>query len=168
MIRHFIAGAAGLALTAAAVAQDRTSETHPGELYVDPYVVSNENAGADPMTDAQVLAAFGGVAGIERVVERLIVNIQADERIAPIFAASDWVRLERTLTEQFCYILGGPCDYTGRDMASVHRDHGVTTAEFNALVEDLQMAMDAEGVPFRAQNRLLARLAPMHRDVVTR
>ncbi|WP_339332735.1 hypothetical protein [uncultured Maricaulis sp.] len=53
-------------------------------------------------------------------------------------------------------------------MASVHADHGITTAEFNALVENLQDAMDAEGVPFGMQNRLLARLAPMHGDVVTR
>jgi hemoglobin len=35
-------------------------------------------------------------------------------------------------------------------------------------VENLQWAMDKEGVAFRAQNRLLAILAPMHRTVVTR
>jgi hemoglobin len=26
--------------------------------------------------------------------------------------------------------------------------------------------MDAQGIPFSAQNKLLARLAPMHRDIV--
>jgi hemoglobin len=30
-----------------------------------------------------------------------------------------------------------------------------------------QQAMSAQGVPFATQNRLLALLAPMHRDVVT-
>jgi hemoglobin len=35
-------------------------------------------------------------------------------------------------------------------------------------VEDLQRGMDTAGIPFRVQNRLLARLAPMHQDVVTR
>ena len=88
--------------------------------------------------------------------------------IAGIIAATDLVRLRRTLKEQFCYILAGPCDYTGRDMASSHKDHGITTREFNALVENLQAAMNTEGVPFRAQNKLLAKLAPMQRDVVTR
>lgn len=53
-------------------------------------------------------------------------------------------------------------------MASSHKDHGITTREFNALVEALQEAMDEEGVPFRAQNKLLAKLAPMKRDIVTR
>jgi hemoglobin len=32
----------------------------------------------------------------------------------------------------------------------------------------LQLAMDKQGVPFRAQNKLLAKLAPMHREIITR
>ena len=36
----------------------------------------------------------------------------------------------------------------------------------NALVEVLQDTMDAQGIPFRDQNRLLARLAPMHREII--
>ena len=37
---------------------------------------------------------------------------------------------------------------------------------FNALVEVLQQAMDAQGIAFTAQNKLLAKLAPMHRDII--
>jgi hemoglobin len=33
-------------------------------------------------------------------------------------------------------------------------------------VEVLQDTMDAQGIPFRDQNRLLARLAPMHREII--
>jgi hemoglobin len=40
-----------------------------------------------------------------------------------------------------------------------------TTAQFNALAEDLQFVMDAANVPFRAQNKLLAKLAPMLKDM---
>lgn len=157
--------AAGL-LTASAFAQ--TASTPDGELEVDPYEASNANAGADPITDPSVLAAFNGREGIARIVSSFVEGVKTDPRTEKIFAAADWVRLERTLNEQFCYILGGGCDYTGRDMASVHKDHGVTTAEFGAVVEILQAAMNAEGVPFRYQNRLLAKLAPMKRDTVTR
>jgi hemoglobin len=52
-------------------------------------------------------------------------------------------------------------------MAESHAGLGITRADFNALVEDLQTAMNARGIPFRAQNKLLAVLAPMHREVVT-
>ncbi|HUZ13760.1 MAG TPA: group 1 truncated hemoglobin [Caulobacteraceae bacterium] len=106
------------------------------------------------MRDARVFAAFHGRAGVTR--------------IADIFKAQDLVRLKRTLAEQICYVLGGPCSYTGRDMRSVHAELGIQDADFNALVEDLQWAMRREGVAFAAQNQLLAKLAPMRRDVVVR
>jgi hemoglobin len=143
-------------------------ETPAGEQPVDPYEISNDNAGADPFEGAALFEAFNGEAGISRVVDDMVDRIIADPRIKDIFAASDLVRLRRTLKEQFCFILNGPCDYTGRDMESSHADHGITNREFNALVENLQLAMNTEGVPFRAQNKLLAKLAPMQRDVVTR
>lgn len=144
------------------------AEPPPGELPVDPYEMSNANAGAEPYEGEVLFAAFKGEAGISRIVDDLVERSVADPRIGEILAASDLVRLRRTLKEQFCYILNGPCDYTGRDMASSHKDHGITNREFNALVENLQHAMNKEGVPFRAQNKLLAKLAPMQRDVVTR
>ena len=65
-------------------------------------------------------------------------------------------------------ILDGPCTYTGLNMQQAHQGLGITEADFNALVADLQKAMDKHGIPFTAQNQLLARLAPMHRDVDTK
>ena len=144
------------------------AETPAGELPVDPYEISNDNAGADPFEGAALFEAFNGEAGISRVVDDMVDRNLADPRIKDIFAASDLVRLRRTLKEQFCFILNGPCAYTGMDMKSSHADHGITNREFNALVENLQLAMNTEGVPFRVQNKLLAKLAPMQRDVVTR
>jgi hemoglobin len=101
-------------------------------------------------------------------VDDLVARNQADPRISDIFRNQDMVRLRRTLKEQFCFILGGGCDYTGRDMLRAHKDMGVQRADLSALVENLQAAMRKEGVAFGAQNRLLAKLAPMHRDVVQR
>ena len=140
----------------------------PGEEAVDPYTVSNENAGARPFEGKEMLEAFHGHEGIARIVDDLVERVQVDKRTSEIFHASDFVRLRRTLKEQFCYILNGGCDYTGRDMAKVHEDHGIVTAEFNALVELLQESMAKEGIAFGAQNRFLAKLAPMKHPTVTR
>ena len=74
----------------------------------------------------------------------------------------------RTLFEQFCFILNAGCDYTGRDMRSSHEGLGSRKGDMNALVENLQVAMREEGVPFAAQNRFLARLAPMSGEVIER
>ncbi|MFN3609604.1 MAG: group I truncated hemoglobin [Hyphomonas sp.] len=158
--------AAIICLSAAASAQE--ADVPPGELPVDPYVMSNENAGAAPFANETIYELFGGAAGVSRIVDDMVDRSLADPRISDVFVASDLVRLRRTLKEQFCFILAGPCDYSGKDMATSHRDHGITNREFNALVENLQLSMNAEGVPFRAQNKLLAKLAPMQKDIVTR
>ena len=71
------------------------------------------------------------------------------------------------LVDQVCQITGGPCVYKGADMKSAHGNMDINKTDFNALVEILQQSMDVQGIPFRSQNKLLAKLAPMHRDVIT-
>lgn len=140
----------------------------PGEEPVAAYVQSDANAGATPITDPRVFQAFHGEAGVDRIVAELQRLNGSDPRISDIFKAADKARLHRTLTEQFCYILGGPCHYTGMDMATSHKDMGLQISDMNALVENLQKAMDKEGVPFADQNKLLAKLAPQKRDMIER
>ena len=138
------------------------------EKPVDPYTQSNANAGARPFTGEQMLAAFHGREGVARIVDDTLDRSVADPRLTDIFRATDMERLRRTLKEQVAYLLGAPVDYSGRDMKTTHKDQGVNTAEFNILVEHMQLAMDKEGVAYRHQNQLLSKLAPMKRDVVTR
>jgi len=147
---------------------DVMSTEYPNELAVDPYLRSNANAGAAPFQGTAMYQAFHGEAGVARIVDGLVRRSVADPRLSGIFAASDLVRLRRTLKEQFCYILGGGCEYSGRDMAAAHAQMGAQAADMGALVENLQASMSEEGVPFATQNRFLAKLAPMKRDVVTR
>lgn len=109
---------------------------------------------------------FGERPGIEALVEDLLSRILEDPRINAGFADVDLVNLNDRLVEQICVELDGPCTYTGRSMAESHATLAVTEADFNALVEDLVDAMEARGIPRRAQNRLLRRLATMHRDIV--
>ena len=140
----------------------------PGEEPVDPYPQSNANAGATPFTGSHMWTAFHREAGVSRIVTDLVARLVVDPRISDIFKSHDLVRLRRLLNEQFCYLLNGGCSYTGRDMVAAHKDMGLQTADMGALVENLQAAMRKEGVGFGAQNRLLAKLAPMKRDVVKR
>ncbi|RZL91779.1 MAG: group 1 truncated hemoglobin [Variovorax sp.] len=118
--------------------------------------------------DDSLYNELGGSAGIRRVVADLVPALQADARINATFDGVDMERLAAKLEEQFCEVSGGPCKYSGKDMKTIHEDLKVSRAQFNALVEDLQAAMRRNDVPSRTQNRLLARLAPMHREVVTK
>ena len=115
---------------------------------------------------AGVFEQFGGIAGLTALNEDFMALMLADPRLEPYFRNVDRPRVTRQLTEQFCAVLGGGCAYSGRDMVEAHAAFKIERAHFNALVEVLQVAMDKRGIPFRAQNKLLAVLAPMHREIV--
>ncbi len=114
-----------------------------------------------------LFADMGGQAGIDRIVDASVENYLADPRISKIFDESNMDRVRAQFKVQFCQIAGGPCEYKGHGMAEAHKGLRLTNANFNAVVEDLQAAMDKVGIPFAVQNRFLARLAPMQRQVVT-
>lgn len=113
-----------------------------------------------------VYVQFGEKAGLVAIMDDLMINLVADPRTRAFFADADQKHIKAELVDQFCVILGGPCTYTGRDMVKTHAKLKIDRAQFNALVEDLQMAMDKHHVPFRAQNKLIAKLAPMHREII--
>jgi hemoglobin len=87
---------------------------------------------------------FGGKAGLVAIMDDFMINLLADARTRPFFENTDQARIKAMLVEQFCEILNGGCTYGGRDMVAAHQ------------------------VPFGSQNRLLAALAPQHRDIVTK
>lgn len=109
---------------------------------------------------------LGGQPGLVKLMDDFMQRLLADPRMNPFFKDVDQAHVKAQLVDQFCEVSGGPCQLNGPDMKKVHSGIDVTRADFNALVEVLQQAMDAQGIAFGAQNRLLAKLAPMHRDIV--
>jgi hemoglobin len=122
-------------------------------------------AQATPPADA-LYQQLGAQDGLVRLMDDFMVRLLADRRMRPFFKDVDPTHLKAQLVAQFCEVSGGPCTLKGPDMKRVHEGFDIDRAAFNALVEVLQQSMDAQGIPFRTQNRLLARLAPMHRDIV--
>lgn len=118
--------------------------------------------------DPAIFKEFGEKAGLVRIMDDFMVNLLQDPRTKSFFENSDKTRVKEQLVDQFCFILNGPCEYKGAKMKPMHSNLGINREHFNALVEQLQFAMDKNNVPFRAQNKLLAVLAPMHRDIITK
>ena len=118
--------------------------------------------------DAATFEGLGGKPGIKKIVDTLLPIVLADPRIKDSFQDIDMKHLGMRLEEQFCMLSGGPCVYQGKDMADIHDGLNISNAQFNALAEDLQVAMERNGVPSRIQNKLVAKLAPMQRAIVTK
>ncbi len=116
--------------------------------------------------DDSLYRDLGGKEGITAVVDAFLQAVIEDERIVHHFKGANITRLREKLIEQFCEVSGGPCEYTGETMEESHRGMNLTTGDFNALVEDLQTGMRNVGISLSAENRLIARLAPMHGDIV--
>ncbi len=152
-----LALAASLCLAAPALAQDSSAA-----------MAANPNAGATPIAGDGVYKAFHEKEGIQRIITDFIGRVTTDPRIERRFDGANLDRLNLLLVQQVCYLTGGPCEYTGKDMKSAHAAMGLRNDDFNALAEDLQLSMDREGVAFAAQNKLLAKLAPMQHAIVSK
>ncbi len=113
----------------------------------------------------QGLVKQGGIAGL---VDGYLEVCANDSRVGPVFAHSDIPHLREKLVEYICVLSGGPCEYTGDPMDVVHGGLNITEAQFNAGVENLQEAMARLNLPEATQNRLLARLAPLRREIIYR
>jgi hemoglobin len=146
----FVVAGLGIALSGAMVA------TH---------VSAQEGA---KVSDTAAFKEFGEKAGLVKIMDDFMVNLLNDKRTKPYFENVDQQRVKEQLVNQICEILQGPCKYTGAAMTPIHKEMGVNREAFNALVEQLQFAMDKNNVPFTTQNKLLAVLAPMHRAIITK
>jgi hemoglobin len=129
-----------------------------------------QNTNTPPAAAAsdEVFQEFGGKVGISKVIDDFLGIWAADPRINARLKDADVERLGFLLKEQITQLTGGPAVYSGRDMKSAHQGMGLRNVDFNALAEDLQSAMEKNGVPTRAQNKLLSKLAPMEHDIVTK
>lgn len=123
---------------------------------------------AAQVSDAHAFKDFGEKPGLVKIMDDFMIGLLKDPRTKAFFVDTDQDRVKEQLVEQICEILKGPCEYKGAKMTPVHKELGINREHFNALVEQLQLAMDKNGVPFSSQNKLLAVLAPMHRQIVTK
>ncbi len=109
---------------------------------------------------------LGKKEAITAVVDEFVANVAADTRINKFFASTDIPKLKMNLVNQICEASGGPCKYTGRSMKEAHQGMGISTADFNALVEDLVKALDKFKVGQKEKDELLGVLGPMKSDIV--
>lgn len=119
-----------------------------------------------PPADDSLYRQLGAQPGLTRLMDDFMTRLLADPRMNPFFKDVDHQHVKAELVTQICEVSGGPCKRKGPDMKKAHDGMDITKNNFNALVEVLQQTMDAQGIAFGTQNRLLAKLAPMHREII--
>jgi len=109
---------------------------------------------------------LGGAPVVASIVDSFVERFADDTRVAPTFAKTDIPKFRKLLSEQICNLTGGGCTYTGRSMPSSHEGLHITESQFNAIVEDLQDAMNRQRIPIELQNELIATLAPLREGII--
>lgn len=121
---------------------------------------------AQVRTNDALYQELGGQPGLVKLMDDFMTRLLADPRMKPFFKDVDHKHVKAQLVAQICEVSGGPCKLKGPDMKKAHAGMDITKRDFNVLVEVLQDSMKAQGIDFSTQNQLLARLAPMHRDII--
>ena len=111
---------------------------------------------------------LGGKDGVDTVVDSFSKNLLADPRVNKLFKKSKdgLAHFKAQLGDQVCQLAGGPCQYSGKDMKEAHKGMGIADAQFDAVVEDLKLALDEKGASEQDKSELFAGLAPMRADIV--
>lgn len=92
---------------------------------------------------------LGGEDKVRKVVDDFVAAAAADPKVdftrGGKFKELNLDRLKKMLVEQISDVAGGPYRYTGRSMREVHREMGITEAQFDALAGHLKQSLTQNG-----------------------
>jgi hemoglobin len=118
---------------------------------------------------ASLFDRLGGRDGLTGIVDSFVSNIAADKRVAMQFGKTTGPRLDyfkAMLVAQLCELSGGGCEYTGKTMRDAHSRMGISEGQFDAVVQDLTLALQEKQVPEDAQKELLDKIEALYVDVM--
>jgi hemoglobin len=164
--RPILAGAAALLIAGAPALAQSEAEV---EVQVEVPAPPGEDARTDVVGGATLYQRIGGYDSIAGIVDDVLARMAADDRLQGHFADldEDTMRQLRQDTVDFvCEKTGGPCFYTGPDLAEAHEDTEVGAADWERATELMAETLDARGVMGELRDEIGAFLAGLREDIV--
>jgi hemoglobin len=93
---------------------------------------------------------IGGEAAMDAAVDLFYRKVLADDRISQFFDGVDMDRQRAKQKAFLTFALGGPANYTGKDMREGHAHlvaRGLNDSHFDAVMENLGATLQELGVP---------------------
>lgn len=113
-----------------------------------------------------VFEKIGGAGAVDAAVDIFYRKVLTDPLISDFF---DSVDMDRQAAKQKAFItmaLGGPNNYTGKDMREAHKNMNLTEAHFNAVAGHLVATLEELGVPQELIDETVTIVASTHDDVL--
>ena len=132
--------------------------------------------GAPSLTYAQTPAGapslyrrVGGYDALAAVTDDFLGRLAGDKQMSRFFAgvsADSLRKLRQHVVDQLCEATGGPCNYFGRSMKTVHGGLGITESDWQITVKHLTATLDKFQVPGKERSEILAMFANLKNDIV--
>jgi hemoglobin len=120
--------------------------------------------GRKPMS---IYAEIGGREAVDTAVSDFYQRVLSDPSLSPYIEGVDVDRLKRHQRAFIGMALGGPVMYAGRDMATAHACHEITSEAFDKVVQHPAATLTSLGVPDATIGQIATALLPLKADIVT-
>ena len=118
------------------------------------------------MSEGSLYERLGGEENIRKIATTLFDTHAKNPTISSRYIESDRDQVIQLVFEFLCNATGGPQEYTGRDMLTVHRGMNISEQEFMAVLDDILGALQTHGVGQREQEELLLANYNLRGDIV--
>lgn len=115
---------------------------------------------------------LGGEEGVTRIVDDFFNAATADPKV-DFFRhgkykpdAAEIAKMKREMVEQVSQATGGPLKYNGPDMKKVHKDMGITDAQFDATAGHIKKALEKNKVAEQDVATVMAAINSYRKEVV--
>ena len=92
--------------------------------------LGSPNLGNMPMEGTETFQAFGGRAGLVKIMDDFMIGLVADPRTTKFFNNDKQAFIKAMLVEQMCELMNGGCKYPGRDIKTTHASMKVNREAF--------------------------------------
>lgn len=130
------------------------------------FLAASVSAFAEEAKGPSLYERIGGEPVAREIVSDIWDNHGKNPIVKNRFTYSDPVYVKQKVFEIFAMATGGPVEYTGGDMKSVHATMNISEMEFNAVVDDIMLALDENAIGQQEKNEILAILWSVRPDIV--
>ena len=109
----------------------------------------------------------GGTDALKLAVDRFYERVVADPQLAHYFEGQDIPRIKRHQVLLLSQVLGGPAEYSGRQLGEAHAQLAVTSPDYDLVVDHLVGTLRDLDVHDSVVSAVEGVVAGVKRDIVT-
>jgi hemoglobin len=109
----------------------------------------------------------GGGDALKLAVDRFYERVVADPQLTHYFDGQDIPRIKRHQVLLLSQVLGGPAEYTGRQLGEAHAQLAITDPDYDRVVDHLVGTLRDLAVDHSVVSAVEGVVAGVKRDIVT-